>query len=107
MITLHLDDTIISSLTGNELNILKFVYGHPEDVLHMSIQELARQVSYSSATILRFCKKLGYSGFAELSMQLHADFARMPLPLPPIRNKISAPRCFCQPCAPMWKAPPS
>lgn len=72
MITLHLDDTIISSLTGNELNILKYVYGHPEEILQMSIQELARQVSYSSATILRFCKKLGYSGFAELKYALHA-----------------------------------
>lgn len=76
MITLHLDDTIISSLTGNELNILKFVYGHPEEILHMSIQELARQVSYSSATILRFCKKLGYSGFAELKYALHAELRR-------------------------------
>lgn len=76
MITLHLDDTIISSLTNNELNILKFVYGHPEEILHMSIQELARQVSYSSATILRFCKKLGYSGFAELKYALHAELRR-------------------------------
>lgn len=64
MVTLHLDDTVIKSLSNNELNILKFVYEHGEDVPDMSIQALASQVCYSSATILRFCKKLGYSGFS-------------------------------------------
>lgn len=76
MISLHLDDTIIKSLTGNELNILKYIYGHAGDVRHMSIQELAVQVSYSSATILRFCKKLGYSGFAELKYVLHQELSK-------------------------------
>lgn len=80
MITLHLDDAIISSLSSNELNILKFVYSHPENILHMSIQELARQVSYSPATILRFCKKLGYSGYAELKYALHAELSREEVP---------------------------
>ena len=58
MITLHMDDDIIKSLTVNELNILKYVYEHPDTVVHMSIQELAGQVSYSSATVLRFCRIL-------------------------------------------------
>ncbi|MDE7318169.1 MAG: MurR/RpiR family transcriptional regulator [Lachnospiraceae bacterium] len=73
MITLHMDDDIIKSLTVNELNILKYVYEHPDTVVHMSIQELAGQVSYSSATVLRFCRKLGYSGFAELKYALHQE----------------------------------
>ncbi len=76
MISLHLDDTIIKSLTGNELNILKYIYGHADDIRHMSIQELASQVSYSSATVLRFCKKLGYSGFAELKYVLHQELLK-------------------------------
>ncbi len=65
MVTLHLDDAVIKSLSNNELNVLKYVYEHSDEVLDMSIQTLAAQTSYSSATILRFCKKLGYSGFAE------------------------------------------
>ena len=36
----------------------------------MSIQTFAAAVSYSTATVLRFCKKLGYSGFAELKYTL-------------------------------------
>ena len=73
MVTLHLDDTVIKSLSSNELNILKFVYEHTEEILDMSIQSLASQTAYSSATILRFCKKLGYSGFAEFKYALRAE----------------------------------
>lgn len=73
MITLHLDDSVIKSLTSNELNILKFIYSHPEMILDMSIHEFARQVSYSTATIIRFCRKLGLSGFAELKYSLHQE----------------------------------
>ena len=35
MVTLHLDDAVIKSLSNNELNILKFVYEHGEDVPDM------------------------------------------------------------------------
>lgn len=73
MITLHLDDSTIRSLSMNELNILKFVYEHGEEILNMSIQDFASCVSYSSATILRFCRKLGYSGFAEFKYQLRSQ----------------------------------
>ncbi len=76
MVTLHLDDAVIKSLSSNELNILKFVYKHTEKVLDMSIQSLACETAYSSATILRFCKKLGYSGFAEFKYALRAEGKR-------------------------------
>lgn len=78
MVTLHLDDTVIKSLSNNELNILKFVYEHGEEVPDMSIQALASQVCYSSATILRFCKKLGFSGFSELKYALRAAAKKEP-----------------------------
>ena len=47
MVTLHLDDDVIRSLSDNELNILKYVYTHAEDIVHISIHEMAKQVSYS------------------------------------------------------------
>lgn len=73
MITLHLDDAVIKSLSANELNILKFVYEHGETILNMSIQEFSSQVSYSTSTVLRFCRKLGYSGFAEFKYMLRSQ----------------------------------
>lgn len=73
MFTLRLSDSVIKSLSTNELNILKYVYEHYREVLEMSIQEFSAQVSYSPATVLRFCKKLGYSGFAELKYVLRSS----------------------------------
>lgn len=73
VITLHLNDEIIKSLSGPELEILKYAYEHTEDVLGMSIQQVAAGVAYSPTTVLRFCKKLGYSGFAEFKYALRAQ----------------------------------
>ena len=72
MISLPLSDEVIKSLSRHELNILKYVYEHTEEILDVSIQEFSSQVSYSSATVLRFCRKLGYSGFAEFKYALRA-----------------------------------
>lgn len=76
MITLHLNDTVIKSLSNHELNILKYVYEHADAVVNLSIHALAAEVSYSSATILRFCKKLGYSGYAEFKYALRAEMKK-------------------------------
>ncbi len=76
MITLNLNDQVIKSLSRPELDILKYAYENTEALLTMTIQELAGAVSYSSATILRFCKKLGYSGFAEFKYALRAELRR-------------------------------
>lgn len=73
MVTLHLKDEVIKSLSNHELNILKYVYAHTAEILDMSVHEMAGQVSYSTATILRFCKKLGYSGFAEFKYALRME----------------------------------
>ena len=76
LVILHLDDTVIKSLSSGELSILRYVYENMDDVLHMSIQELSKQVSYSTATILRFCKKLGFYGFAEFKYALRSEMQK-------------------------------
>lgn len=77
MVTLNLSDQIIKNLSRPELDILKYAYEHTEELLNMTIQELSSCVSYSPATVLRFCKKLGYSGFAEFKFALRAELRRM------------------------------
>lgn len=70
MISLPLNDTVIKSLSRHELNILKYVYEHSDAIQSISIQEFSARVSYSTSTVLRFCRKLGYSGFAEFKYAL-------------------------------------
>ncbi len=83
MINLHLDDSIINTLSNNELNILKYVYEHGDTIVNMNIRDFSAQVSYSSATVLRFCRKLGYSGFAEFKYQLRRQNTIHELPSSP------------------------
>ena len=45
MISLPLSDEVIKSLSRHELNILKYVYEHTEEILDVSIQEFSSQVS--------------------------------------------------------------
>ena len=70
---LHLSNTVIQRLSANELTILEYIYTHYEEVIHMNIRQLSDAVSFSSATILRFCKKLGLSGFSELKFTLRSE----------------------------------
>lgn len=70
MLINQLDDETIKNLSQSELYILHYVYDHHNEVIDMSIQEFAKKVAFSSATILRFCKKLNFSGFAEFKFAL-------------------------------------
>ena len=71
MVSLHLSNYSSRFLSNNELNILKNILRTSSCfIVDMNIREFSAQVSYSSATILRFCRKLGYSGFAEFKYQL-------------------------------------
>lgn len=72
VIRFSLSDEIIRSLSRHELDILKYVYENTDEIANESIQEFSKKVCYSPATVLRFCKKLGYSGFAEFKYVLRS-----------------------------------
>ena len=57
-------------LTDREYEILNYIHGHIQEVSVMSIQTLSNKVGYSTSTILRLCRKMGYRGFPELKYQL-------------------------------------
>ena len=52
-------------LNKNELELLDFCMKNPNSVKTMKINDLAENTFTSSASIVRFCKKLGFTGFAE------------------------------------------
>ncbi|MDY5652412.1 MAG: MurR/RpiR family transcriptional regulator, partial [Erysipelotrichaceae bacterium] len=63
-------DLPLHTLTSKELEILRYVLENSSDVESMSIQQLAENISYSTSTILRFCRKLGFKGYPELKFFL-------------------------------------
>ncbi|MBY4797661.1 MurR/RpiR family transcriptional regulator [Collinsella sp. AGMB00827] len=60
----------VRKFNETDLHIYKYVLAHAQDVTYMSIRHLAKCVSVSTSTILRFCEKVGCEGYAELKDRL-------------------------------------
>lgn len=64
------------SLRAAEQRVADHVLEQPGDVIHSSVSEVARAAGTSDATVVRFCRALGYRGFPEMKMVLTRDLAR-------------------------------
>lgn len=64
-------------LNQNEHEILSYCMKHSDAITHMKIADLADILFSSPASLVRFCKKLGFNGFAEfkaaLKMEVNAN----------------------------------
>ena len=63
-------DIPLHTLTKKELEILRYVHDNSALIQTMSIQQFAKNINYSTSTVLRFCRKLGFSGYPELKYYL-------------------------------------
>lgn len=57
-------------LNKNENYLLKYILENTQKVSGMKIQDLSKYTFTSTATIVRFCKKLGYSGYSQFKANL-------------------------------------
>lgn len=62
--------TQVSSLNEIEAQVYNYVMMNRNKVMDESIRELAHDTHVSTATVIRFCKKMGCSGFLELKYKL-------------------------------------
>lgn len=60
----------VESLNETETYVYNYVVKNTKKVLDESIRELANNTHVSTATIMRFCKKMGCEGFTELKYRL-------------------------------------
>jgi DNA-binding MurR/RpiR family transcriptional regulator len=64
---------IIASFNDLETSLYHYISQNKEKVAYMRIRELADETHVSTATILRFCKKLHCEGFSEFKVKLKLD----------------------------------
>ena len=62
--------SLFPNLTKSEKRIAMFVDDHFSQISYMSINDLASQCEIGESTIMRFCKRLGYSGFYEFKQKV-------------------------------------
>jgi RpiR family carbohydrate utilization transcriptional regulator len=59
-----------SSLTKSEGAVAQLVLSHTDEVVGMSVEALAERAGVSTATVMRLCQALGFSGFREFKIAL-------------------------------------
>lgn len=59
--------------SSSEKTIAKYILENGEDILALSIKELAKQTYTSPATIVRLCHKLGLEGFGDFKIKYSAE----------------------------------
>ena len=56
-----------------ERTVAEFVLSQPEQVMQMSISEVARDIGVGESTVIRFCRALGYKGYQEFKLRIAQD----------------------------------
>ena len=63
-------NTSYTGFTKSEKKVADIVLKDPQSIIYSSITDLSEQCSVGEATILRFCRKLGFNGYQSFKMTL-------------------------------------
>ena len=66
----------IESLSKSQREVAQYIVDHLEEVAFQTAEELARRVSTSSSTVVRFSQNLGFEGFPELQQAAREEYRR-------------------------------
>lgn len=58
------------SLSKGEKKVADYVLEAKEDIIYQTLQEIAKKINVGEATIVRFCKKIGFDGFNILKLSI-------------------------------------
>ena len=62
--------SLFPDFTKSEKKVALYMSQHMPQITYLSIGDLANQCEVGETTILRFCKRLGFSGYYELKQQV-------------------------------------
>lgn len=60
-------------LTNTELKLADYILEHYDEALNYNVTELADSAGVSDASVVRFCKKLGYKGYQDFKVNAAKD----------------------------------
>lgn len=61
---------VLSSLPRAEKAIAEALMEHPEAITYMTLSEISKESGTSEASIIRFCKRIGYNGYSALQKDM-------------------------------------
>lgn len=66
----------IESMYLAERKVAEIVLNNPQKIIKMNVTELAELSDVSDATVVRLCKRLGYTGFTQMKIYLAEELGR-------------------------------
>lgn len=66
----------VDQLAESEARVARWILAHPQEVLGLSVRELARRADSSQAAVTRLCRSLQIGGYHTLKVLLAADLVR-------------------------------
>ena len=61
---------IMDALPSSEQKVAVYMVSNLDDIVGVSVEELASRSDSSQAAVVRFCKKMGFKGYREFSIKL-------------------------------------
>ncbi|MFN2460572.1 MAG: MurR/RpiR family transcriptional regulator [Candidatus Velthaea sp.] len=62
-----------ATLRTAEQRVADFILRHPDDLIYLTVTELAERTNTSESTVVRLCQKIGYKGYQEFKIVLARD----------------------------------
>jgi len=62
-----------ASLRTAEQRVADFILKHAEELIYLTVTELAERTQTSESTVVRLCQKIGYKGYQEFKIMLARD----------------------------------
>ena len=82
-ISMAVHDTVFENIKNNydslyaaEAKVADFILKNPAQALEANVSETAELSGVSDATVVRFCKRIGYAGFYQMKIQLSHDMGK-------------------------------
>jgi RpiR family carbohydrate utilization transcriptional regulator len=63
-------ETVLGELRQSERKVADLILSRPNDVVSLSIADLAKNAGVSQPTVMRFCQALGFGGFKEFKLRM-------------------------------------
>lgn len=82
--------------TNSERKIAHYVLEHYNQILNYTITELAEKVETSDASVIRFCRSIGYKGYQDFKINMARDIAPADKLLDPELDREDSPGEICE-----------
>ena len=60
----------LGRLSRAEKKVAEWVLAHPREVAESTVAEVARAAATSEPSVIRFCRRMGLTGFRDLTLRL-------------------------------------